>query len=236
MKITALITARGENTLRDKHLRYIKNKEVIRYPIDIVNKLDFIDAKFLSSDDDKILEIGESNGFQKIKRPDELCTPDSLHIDTIKHSIDFIQSNFRIKTDILIVLMGNSATVKEEWIKKSIDLIINNDSISSVVPVFQNNDHHPYRAKRINENGFLNSYFNFGGKEISTNRQELAPNYFICHNFWTIKLNKLKLDKNGEAPWKFLGKNVFPIIVDKCFDIHDLDDLKEAEKWLNQVD
>jgi len=33
-------------------------------------------------------------------------------------------------------------------------------------------------------------------------------------------------------PTEIYGKKVQPIIVDKCFDIHDIEDIKEAEKWL----
>lgn len=38
-------------------------------------------------------------------------------------------------------------TVKSEWIEKGIKQIIEDETISSVVPVYQEQDHHPYRAK-----------------------------------------------------------------------------------------
>jgi CMP-N,N'-diacetyllegionaminic acid synthase len=232
MKVTALITARGINSLKNKHLIKINGEQIIRYPLKKINQINQIENKIISSDDDKILEIGKTEGFITIKRPDNISKPDSLHIDAINHSLNHLKNDLGIETDILIVIMGNSVTIRKKWLEDSINIIKNNQQVTAVVPVFKNNDHHPFRAKFIDESGFLKSYFDHSEKEVSSNRQDLPPNYFICHNFWTIRLTNSKITANGDAPWKFMGKNVHPILVDKCFDIHDIEDIKEAEKWL----
>ena len=61
--------------------------------------------------------------------------------------------------------------------------------ISSVVPVQQNNDFHPLRAKKF-QNNKLKPYLN-NSKNVSTNRQDLENNYFLCHNFWTIRTKEI---------------------------------------------
>ena len=38
--------------------------------------------------------------------------------------------------------------------------------------------------------------------------------------------------KNGQKPWTFLGENIKPMFVDKCFDVHTIEDLKESEAWI----
>ena len=75
-------------------------------------------------------------------------------------------------------------------------MLINNRKATACVPVIENNDNHPFRAKRISKGKFLKSFFKFN-KKISSNRQDLEKNYFLCHNFWTIKTDSI-FKKNGE--------------------------------------
>ena len=94
-------------------------------------------------------------------------------------------------------------------------------------------DNHPYRSKCLREDGCLGTWFDFEGKNISTNRQDLPPNYVFCHNFWTLNLkNSLYCKDKGQQPWTFMGNNVKPIVVKESFDVHDMDDIVRSEKWL----
>ena len=73
--------------------------------------------------------------------------------------------------------------------------------------------------------------FSFG---VPTNRQELPDCYFLCHNFWVIRLDDGVLPEVGEQPWTFLGKKVLPYVVEESVDIHDLYDLERSSKWLEK--
>ena len=64
-------------------------------------------------------------------------------------------NNLSMNPDILVVLLANNATVKSEWIDKSIEMILQDDTISSVCSAEIDQDHHPFRAKTIDENGNL---------------------------------------------------------------------------------
>ncbi len=103
--------------------------------------------------------------------------------------------------------------------------------ISAVVPVYQDNDHHPLRAKRIDSNGNIQTYEKIEGK-VSTNRQDLEPCYFISHNIWVLNVNKLLNDKDGQEPWSFMGNNIKPYIIDESLDIHQKTDLYLAKEWI----
>ena len=130
--------------------------------------------------------------------------------------------------------MANSATVLTEWIDEGIEFIRNNPNTDSVVPVYIEQDHHPYRAKRMNQEGFLENYFDFTNQNISSNRQFLPKNFFLCHNFWILNIAKNVINSEGQKPWTFLGNIIKPIIVDGCFDVHTEEDLIKTENWLNQ--
>lgn len=225
MNIVAILTGKGNNTLKDKNILSILNHPVMYYPCIEAKKSKYINDFYVSSEDEKILNIGSELGYKKIIRPKELSTQNAQHKDVIRHAINEINQ----KIDILIILLANSVVIKREWIDQSIEMIINDNSISSVVPVEENMNHHPYRAKKF-DNGKLQSYFNFNNN-ISSNRNDLPKNYFLCHNFWTLNLNNIDFE-HGEQPWVFLGENVKPIIIKDHTDIHILEDIITSERWL----
>lgn len=236
LKITALLTARGNNTLKDKNIRMILGKPLLYYPAISAKNSNLISSFYVSSDDEKILEIANKIGYTKIKRPDELALPNAQHVDSITHALSYIKEKDEISPDILVVLLGNCATIKTQWINDCIQEIINDDSISAVVPVMKNNDYHPFRAKKLSKEGFLDTFFNFEGQKISTNRQDLEPCYFLCHNFWVLNIKNSIYSKTGQQPWTFMGEKIKPYIVDESFDVHDEDDLIKSEKWIIKND
>lgn len=234
MNIVALLTGRGNNTLSDKNILPVLGKPLISYPANAAKNVKSINHFYVSSDDDKILNIAYDLGYKKIKRPDELASPTAKHMDAILHAVEYMKEKDNLEPDILIVFLANSATVKSEWIEKGINQILNDESITSVVPVYQEQDHHPYRAKRLNKNGSLDTFFDFSDMEVSTNRQELEPCYFLCHNFWILNMKNSLYSSNGQKPWTFLGNNIKPIFVDRCFDVHTTEDVTKAEKWIKE--
>ena len=232
-KIAALVTARGKNTLRNKHLILVNKKPLIWYPVSIAKKCRSFDHYYISSDNRKILKIGEKEGYQIIKRPKKISLPTSMHIDAIVQALDIMKSKDNYTPDILVVLLGNTVYFKPEWIENSIKLLLEDENISAVVPIYRQNDHHPYRAKFIDNHGFLRPYFDFSKRKISTNRQNLRSNYFLCHNFWTLRVSKSIKGKNGQAPWIFMGKNIRPLILEGGPDVHEAKDIGLCECWLN---
>ncbi len=112
---------------------------------------------------------------------------------------------------------------------------MDNPGLSASCPVMLEQDHHPYRCKRLREDGCLDTWFDFHSRQISTNRQDLPRNYVLCHNFWTLRLsNSIYGKEEGQAPWRFMGNHVKPVVVRESFDVHDMDDLYRTEKWLRE--
>lgn len=232
MKIVALLTGRGNNTLKDKNVLPVLGKPLLYYPAMAAKSCDKISDFYVSSDDEKILEAAACCGYKKIRRPAELALPTSQHVDAIIHALGIMKED-GIEPDILVVLLANSGIVKKEWIEESIDNLIKNPELSASVPVLLEMDNHPYRSKCLREDGCLGTWFDFRGKNISTNRQDLPMNFVLCHNFWTLNLkNSLYSEKEGQQPWAFMGNYVKPIIVKESFDVHDEDDIIRTEKWL----
>lgn len=232
MRITALLTGRGNNTLEDKNILDVLGHPVLYYPAHAAKKCSLIDSFYCSSDDEKILCEAEKEGYIRIKRPDGLALPTSQHIDSIMHALDFMNEN-RVFPDVLVVLLANNVTVKSDWITDCVNEMLKSDDVTAVVPVYEDNDHHPLRAKVI-EKDRIQMYEKNIHCKISTNRQDLEPCYFLSHNFWVLRVSNLKGGIEGQPPWGFMGNYIFPYIIDYSIDIHHTIDLLIAQEWIRE--
>lgn len=57
--------------------------------------------------------------------------------------------------DIVVVLLANNVTIQSKWIDSCVELMLEDLETTAVVPVYEDNDHHPLRAKMIDDNGNL---------------------------------------------------------------------------------
>ena len=229
MKIAALLTGKGSSTLKNKNLLKINNKPILYYPCAEAKKIKDIDKFFVSSEDKKILDICNKYGYEKILRPKNLSKANSKHHDVILHSVKYMK-NKNYHPDILIILLANAPIISSKWIKDCLKILRNNKKTTSVVPVILNNDHNPFRAKKLRGN-YLKNFYKIK-KKVSSNRQDLPNSYFLCHNFWVIRTKEIYKFK-GEPPWNFMGKHVQPYIVKKSIDIHTIEDLHLSKLIIN---
>ena len=125
--ITALLTGRGNNTLKDKNILPVLGKPLLSYPAQAAKEIKEIQHFFVSSDDRKILNIAAKLGYKKIKRPSKYAKPDSQHIDALMHALKLIKQREHFVPEILVVLLANSATIKSEWIKQGINMILEDE-------------------------------------------------------------------------------------------------------------
>lgn len=232
MKVVSLLTGRGNNTLKDKNIIDVLGHPVLYYPAKAVADSKYIGLKYCSSDDENILREASKLGYTSIIRPKEFAQPNSSHADCIFHALDEIK-NKSAEPDILVVTLANNVTVKTEWVNDCIEIMMRDMNLSAVVPVYKDNDHHPLRAKKIGKNGLLDMFEEgYNNTNISTNRQDLEPCYFLAHNFWVLNVKSLRSCKNGQPPWTFMGNKVKPYEIPESIDIHDKLDIELAKGWL----
>lgn len=227
----ALLTGRAGSTIHDKNFRVVHGRPMCAYPCAAANMAGVFDRTYCSSNDDRILKIASAYGFKSILRPDHLATATAKHRDVINHFLEIMRGSGCVPTRIT-VLMANSATIISDDLVKASELLDCDLDATSAVPVVVEQDHHPYRAKKLVD-GKLESYFDFENN-ISTNRQELPLNYFLTHSFWTIRLrdNGSLPDSPKSQPWTFLGERCLPVVVEKSIDIHSESDFDQTFEWL----
>lgn len=231
MKVTALLTGRGNNTLKDKNVLDILGKPVLYYPAHAARVAKSVNEWYCSSDDEKILSAAEEEGYKRIVRPIELAAPTAQHVDAILHALSVMKEEGPLP-EILVVTLANNVTIKAEWIDACVKMMQEDMTISAVVPVYEDNDHHPLRGKRV-ENGRLQMYERGITGKVSTNRQDLPTCYFLSHNFWVLNTKLLiESDGVGQPPWSFMGNNIAYYEIDESIDIHKEIDLLIAREWI----
>ncbi|MFA5142599.1 MAG: CMP-N-acetylneuraminic acid synthetase [Candidatus Omnitrophota bacterium] len=234
MKIAALLTGRGGSSLRDKNVRKVLGKPLLAYPALAATGAGRITFFYVSSDDKKILDAASRYGYVKIRRPEYLSAASAQHGDVIMHALEVMEELYSVIPDVLVVLLANSACVKTEWIDDCIREIVKDRTLSAVVPVCEDSDHHPFRAKKMSAGGLLVPFFDFGKKKVSTNRQDLDPAYFLCHNFWVLNLKRSVFSEGGQKPWEFMGNRIKPYPIKECCDVHCEKDLIRTKEWIAQ--
>ena len=232
MNIAALLTGRGNNTLKDKNILPVLGKPLLYYPAKAAADSSHITRYFASSDDPNILAEAEKVGYTGIARPPELALPTSQHVGAIVHALKCMDEHHDLQPDILVVLLANNGIVKTSWINGCIEQILDDPTISAVVPVNVESDHHPVRAKKMNQDGFLEPFFDLGSTQVSTNRQDLEPCFFLGHNFWVLNVARSVYAEDGQLPWSFMGNRIKPYPVEKVFDVHAREDLALTERWI----
>lgn len=229
----ALLTGRAGSTLADKNFRKVNGRPMCAYSCAAANMSGVFDKTFCSSNSKEILSISSAYGFKPIERPEHLSSATARHVDVIEHFLGILtERNIQLST--LTVLMANSATVLPVHLAKAYSALSGDNSLTSAVPVIVEQDHHPFRAKRV-ENGLLKTYFEFD-QEISSNRQDLPINHFLTHSFWSIRIqegNRLPYSKCAQ-PWTFLGDRCFPIVLEQSIDVHHEQDFEHTSNWLTE--
>ncbi len=233
-KVIALLTGRGNNTLKDKNILDCLGHPVLYYPANATRHAKTVQGMYCSSDDEKILAEAEKLGHTPIKRPAELALPTSQHVDCIKHALGVIKEIEGLP-EILVVTLANNVTIKSQWIDDCVQMMIDDPTITAVVPVYEDNDHHPLRGKTLDENGRIQMYEKGISGKVSTNRQDLPNCLFLSHNFWVLNVPKMiESNYEGQQPWGFMGFNIAPYIIDESIDIHKNIDLIIAKDWIER--
>jgi CMP-N,N'-diacetyllegionaminic acid synthase len=228
--VAALIIGRGNNTLADKNILPVHGLPLLQWGGLAAKRSEYIGRYYLSSDCDKILAAGKAIGFTGIRRPDILATPNAQSSDVVRHACEFIKAEGEIST--IIVIHANVGTISTEMIDDCITLLMENPSLSSVVPSHRKDEYHPLRGKKINSTGTLVPFIDTGDKVVSANRQDLEICLFFDHSFWVLDVEKGVNAVNGQFPWPVMGNNILPYVTEGCFDVHDIEDLKKTEEWI----
>ena len=133
----AIILARsGSKGIPKKNLMDFCGKPLIVWSIEQAKNSKGISSVWLSSDDDKILDVGKKNNINVIKRPKSLCRDFSSAEDGYLHAIKEIEKSIK-KIDLVIGLQATSPIRESSDLEKAIKKFYryNYDSMISACPI-----------------------------------------------------------------------------------------------------
>ncbi len=227
MKVLAIIPARGGSRgILKKNIRKLGGKPLIEYSIETAQKSNQVTRIIVSTDDSKITKISQSLGAEvPFLRPKKLAEKNSLTIDVIKHTLNFLESTESYIPDIVTILQPTSPFRSLSLLDSSINLLIKSKatSVISVAPV----KYHPLVSFSY-ENEFLKSYK--PGFEKNSVRQKRLPLYFPNGSIYTFWYNTIKKYDS------LYGPKIKPIIIHDPIlniDIDEKYDFFMAEMILN---
>jgi CMP-N-acetylneuraminic acid synthetase len=201
MKNIVIITAKGGNkSVPNKNVIPILGMPVLTYPIRAAKLSRLATQIYLTTEDDAIRVIGEQEGVSIIDRPSSLSQPESQHKDVIQHAIEDVKKRL-LSIDNIIVLLGNTVQITSGLIDKAFHTLMF-EECDSVMTGWKAQDDHPYRAMKINNNGFVEA---FEKREVSSNRQSYPDVFFYDQGIWGMKY-EAAIRQKGPPPWVWLGE------------------------------
>ncbi|WP_419897287.1 acylneuraminate cytidylyltransferase family protein [Roseomonas sp. USHLN139] len=229
-RIVALMIGRGGSSLPDKNILPVLGAPLLHWAAAAAVRSRHIGRYYISSDDDKILATAGQAGYVQIRRPDALASATAQSCDAVRHAFDIIEQDG--PADIVVVQHANVGTITEAIIDACIDGLLEDPSLSAVVPCHEKAEYHPLRGKGVTADGILKPFVP-GMDRVSANRQDLPACYFFDHSIWALRASAIR-DPDGQGPWVCMGQRIKPYLTEGCLDIHSLEDIVHTENWIRE--
>lgn len=216
-KIVGMIPARlGSKRIPKKNIRYMGNKPLIQYPIDLAKDSGRFDSVWVNTESKELGQIAEKMGINFHQRPIELANDQATNRE---FTYEFLKKH---ECDYVVMINPTSPLLRKETMSKFLDYVEEND-FDTILSVISEKEETFYQGKPLN--------FTFDEK---INSQLLEPIETVC---WALTAWKretfMKLQESGINP--VFGGEVgrFSIPKDESCDLDTMEDWNIAEGMLN---
>lgn len=239
MVVALLLGRKGSQGFPGKNTYPIFGKPLAYYPMDAAKNTPEIDKVYLSTDDEKLMAIAEENGVEVIKRPDYLCSSTALGEDAYVHGFEEIKKRNTEETITHIVLLFcNAATILPKTISEGIAVMNQNPLVDSVVTVSKYNMWSPLRARKRNQDGFLQPFVPFetfgDPKTLNCDRDSQGDVLFADMSVSIVRPHCLEHLHEGMLPQKWMGQKIYPIQQEAGCDVDYEWQIPVVEWWLKK--
>jgi N-acylneuraminate cytidylyltransferase len=216
--IIAIIPARaGSKRIPNKNIKMFLGKEIVRYPIEALLGVDYIEDIIVSTDSNEIKNIAVNSGASvPFMRSAEKSDDFSTTFDVIEE----VMNKCAKKYDYICCVYPTSAFVTDQMLIEAIDLLFKTPNATSIVSVLEYS--HPIQRSLKNECGFLVS----NTPEFYNERsQDLEVNYHDAGQFYVFNTKQALLEK------KLITNKCIPYVINpnEAHDIDTIDDWELAE-------
>ena len=226
LNIAAIIPARGGSKgIPNKNIVSICGHPLISWSINQAIASKRISSVWVTSDDQKILDISKQYGSNIIERPSELATDISSSESAWIHSIDYL-SDLKIFPDLVVGMQATSPIRDHEDLDNAIENFIINDYES----LFTASKLEDYFMWGIDKN--LNpSPLNYDMNKRKP-RHQISKSYLENGSFYIFKPESIKKFNN-----RLYGKiGIYIMAKYKSFQIDNMEDIKICTAIMKEYD
>ncbi len=240
--IAALILGRkGSVGFPGKNLYPVLGRPLASYPVLAALKAKEVDQVYMSTDDERLMELASGMGAEVIVRPPELATKQALGESAYVHGyrvIKEIQERKGGSVEVIVLLFCNAATILAETIDEGINVLRRNPGYDSAVTVSCYNMWSPLRARRIGENGILQPFVPFetfgDPATLNCDRDSQGDVWFADMGVSIVRPRCLDDIGKGLLPQKWMGQKIYPLKQWGGCDVDFEWQLPFVEHWLKE--
>ena len=200
--ISAIIIGRkGSKGFPNKNMYPIAGSPLAWWGMKSACDVKEIDGVFISTDDEKLMNLAMEMDIEVLHRPPHLATDKALAEDVYKDAYARIP-----KCDILVLLMCN-AYAPPEKIKEGIKALQDNPDLDSAVTVTRYNMFCPVRATRITNNLLEAIHPN---KDATCDRNSTGDVWFADMGAMVIRSRNLDNEK-ALLSTRWMGQKIYPL-------------------------
>jgi CMP-N,N'-diacetyllegionaminic acid synthase len=175
MKILGLTLARGGSKgVPNKHLREMCGKPLLAWTVEAALQSKFLDEYYVSSDSEQILRLAQQLYVGAIPRPEGLAQDDTPTLPALRHAVNRAEA-LHGRFDLIIEIRATSPLKTTKDIDRCIELL-KKWNVDSVIGVTALEDHHPARAKWMDDEGLIHDFI---PEPQSGRRQDLTPKAYV---------------------------------------------------------
>lgn len=176
-RILGIVPARGGSKgIPRKNLVPLCGRPLIAYTIEAALGAEMLTRLIVSTEDEEIAGVAMSLGADvPFRRPPELASDDARSLPVVQHAVRQVEDEEGSRYDVIVMLQPTTPLRTSQDIDEGIRLLLDSgaDSVVSVVDV---GAHHPFRMKRIDDDGRLINFVDQGFEDMRP-RQELPRVY-----------------------------------------------------------
>lgn len=239
--VALLLGRKGSVGFPGKNTFPLLGRPLLRYPMMAAENSKYVGKLYFSTDSEEYKEIGEKHGWETIDRPPELATKEAKGEDAFVHAYYEIKKRLADEgkeLEMIAQLHCNSATLLSAHIDEGVELLRKKSSADSAVTVSEYNMWSPLRARKLNDEGFLDPFVPFetfgDPKTLNCDRDSQGSVYFADMGLSLVRPSCLENIEEGLLPQKWMGKKILPIKQWGGLDVDYEFQVPQTEFWLRK--
>lgn len=239
MIIAFLMGRRGSKGFPGKNLHPVLDTPMAAYPMRAARACREIDATYLSTDDDRLIQLAGQEGIEVIRRPDELCTDAALGENVYLHAYNLVKESRKGREiELVVLLMCNAPSITAATISEGIKELRKHPEYDSAVTVSRYNMWSPLRARKIGSDGLLHPFVPFEAfgdpKALNCDRDSQGDVWFADMGGSIVRPRCLENIEHGLLPQKWMGQKIYPLKQWGGCDVDYEWQIPQVEYWLKK--